>query len=105
MLRKCWHSSKAIGKMRSEQHFSRTQRAFVHQKKGTFENLGAFPLPPVSTPLNNEMINLIKLHYLLFEHCIRRDRNSTYETDLKLFSIGFYLGKNLKARGEILISV
>ena len=33
--------------MQSEQHFSRTQRALCHRKKGTFENLGALaPWPP-----------------------------------------------------------
>jgi hypothetical protein len=52
MLRKRWHYSKAIeAKMQSEQHFSRTQRALRHRKKGTFENLGwggLAPWPPGS---------------------------------------------------------
>ena len=47
---------KGHSKIRSEQHFSRTQRALSHRKKGTFENLGGGAWPsPVPTDTDTDI--------------------------------------------------
>jgi hypothetical protein len=66
------------------QLWSSLKNSFVH----VFSKTKACFICRISVASNaiqtiDEMINLIKLHYLLFElSCIRRDRNSTYKTAL-----------------------
>jgi hypothetical protein len=50
--------------------------------------------------IDNEMINLIKLHYLLTcLNCIQRDRKSTYKTGLR------WLNTVLKQNGKLTIQI